>query len=123
MPSKAAAPPTPSKAQEQAVHESMYEYMLHINEPDAMKYRAPCGDAFLKEKHLQAREQIFFLSRLPSTIASGDSTYEDAVGWLEILGRCLNMGGADEGYASVHLMLRSQACALARKSARSTPRT
>ena len=110
MPSKAAtAPPTPSKAQEQAVHDSMYEYMLHINEPDAMKYRALCGDAFLKEKPLQAREQIFFLYRLPSTVASGASTYEDAVGWLETLGRCLNMDAAtDEGYASIHLMLRSQ---------------
>ena len=57
---------------------------------------------------LRARERMYDLQMLPSTMPTG-SLYEVAVRWLEDMSDAAGVDSGDEGYANLHLMLRTHA--------------
>ena len=67
------------------VHDDViYEYELHCNKEDALKYRDLCRPEFLADKTLQAREALYHLHRLNVAIASGEMDFDDAVGCIDV---------------------------------------
>ena len=90
-------------------HEGIYEWALSRFDVNlAETVRARCSETFLESSDCRARLLLAKLHCLTELQDAGKAAYDDAVGWLDSLREILQLAPDVEGFAEIHMAVRTQ---------------